>query len=327
MTRVVFMGSPDFALPSLRRLLGDGYEVVGVYTQPDREAGRGRALTPPPVKQLALEAGLPVFQPPGLRREAAVEEVRELRPDVIVVAAFGQLLRRPVLDIPPFGVLNVHASLLPRWRGAAPVQAAILAGDAETGVTIMRIDEGLDTGALLSRRATSISPYDTGGALTDRLAELGADLLAETLPRWLAGAITPEPQDAERATYAPRLDKDAGRLDWTRPAADLWRQVRAYTPWPGAFTALHGQPLRLHECWPLAGGGEAPAGTVVALPAGLAAAVPVERPRAAFAIQTGDGLLAPLKLQRAGKRALFAEEFLRGERGLLGARLGAETAP
>ena len=322
MARVVFMGSPDFALPTLRRLVDDGYEIAGVYTQPDREAGRGRALTPPPVKGFALERGLPVYQPASLRREAAVEELRALAPDVIVVAAYGQILRRPVLDIPPFGVLNVHASLLPRWRGAAPVQAAILAGDRETGVTIMQIAEGLDTGPLLTRRTTRISELDTAGTLTPRLAEMGADLLVETLPAWLTGEITPEPQDEARASYAPRVEKESGRLDWVLPAADLWRRVRAYTPWPGAFTLLRGELLRLHEVWPIPGEELAPPGTVVPLPPDAREAVPLERPHAAFAVQTGEGLLLPLKLQRAGRRALFAAEFLRGERDLIGARLG-----
>ena len=337
MARIVFMGSPDFALSSLRRLIADGHEIAGVYTQPDREAGRGRALTPPPVKVLALEHGLPVYQPPSLRRETAVAELRALQPEVIIVAAFGQILRRAVLDIPPFGVLNVHASLLPRWRGAAPVQAAILAGDRETGVTIMQIDEGLDTGPMLTRRSAPISDFDNAGTLTERLAEMGADLLAETLPAWLEEELTPEPQDDALATYAPRVEKDAGRLDWALPAVELWRRVRAYHPWPGAFTTLRGEPLRLHEAWPIAGQratgppqaeqwGEARSGIVpgrvVTLPPGAAEAAPPERPRPAFAIQTGEGLLLPLKLQRAGRRALFAEEFLRGERDFIGSRLG-----
>lgn len=334
MARIVFMGSPDFALPTLRRLIADGHEIAGVYTQPDREAGRGRVLTPPPVKELALECGLPVFQPPSLRREPAVAQLRALRPQVIVVAAFGQILRRPVLELPPFGVLNVHASLLPRWRGAAPVQAAILAGDRETGISIMRIDEGLDTGPVLARRTTPISDFDTGGGLTHRLAELGAELLAETLPAWLDGAITPEPQDVAVATYAARVEKDAGRLEWTLPARELWLRVRAYNPWPGAFTSLHGSPLRIHEAWPLPRGAEdraaaaaptessLPAGVIVPLPPGAADAVPPQRPRAAFGITTGDGLLLPLTLQRAGKRPLFAEEFARGERELIGTPLG-----
>ena len=322
MARVVFMGSPDFAVPPLERLIADGHEIAGVYTQPDREAGRGRTLTPPAVKVAAEARGLPVFQPPSLRREAAVAALRALQPDVIVVAAFGQILRRPVLDLPPYGVLNVHASLLPRWRGASPVQAAILTGDAETGVAIMQLDEGMDTGPVLARRATPIADSDTAGALTERLAHLGAGLLAETLPAWLEGTITPEDQDASLATYAPRVEKDAGRLDWSLPAIDLWRRVRAFNPWPGAFTMLRDDLLRLHEAWPVAVALDAQPGSVVALTPEITALAPPERPRPAFAVQTGDGVLLPLKLQRAGKRALFAEEFVRGERGFIGLCLG-----
>lgn len=322
MTRLVFMGSPEFAAPSLGRLIEDGYEIAGVYTQPDREAGRGRALTPPPVKVFALEHGLPVFQPASLRREAALAELRALAPELIVVAAYGQILRRPVLDLPEYGVINVHASLLPRWRGAAPVLAAILAGDAESGVSIMQIDEGLDTGPVLARRTIPIDAFVTGGELTRLIAEEGADLLGETLPAWLEEEITPEPQDEARATYAPRIEKDAGRLDWSLPAVELWRRVRAYNPWPSAFTSLHGDMLRIHEAWPLPDAGDGEPGDIVPLTPAMRDAAPPERPRPAFGVRSGDGILLPLKLQRAGKRALFAEEFFRGERGLVGARLG-----
>jgi methionyl-tRNA formyltransferase len=321
-TRLVFMGSPEFAVPSLGRLIEDGNEIVGVYTQPDREAGRGRALTPPPVKAFALERGLPVFQPVSLRREAALAELRALAPELIVVAAYGQILRRPVLELPEYGVINVHASLLPRWRGAAPVLAAILAGDAQSGVSIMRIDEGLDTGPVLARRAIPIDAFVTGGELTRLIAEEGADLLGGTLPAWLEEEITPEPQDETVATYAPRIEKDAGRLDWTLPAVELWRRVRAYNPWPSAFTSLHGDMLRIHEAWPVPDAADGEPGAIVPLTAAMRDAAPPERPRPAFGVRTGDGILLPLKLQRSGKRALFAEEFLRGERGLVGARLG-----
>jgi methionyl-tRNA formyltransferase len=316
------MGSPDFAVPSLRRLVEDGYDVVGVYTQPDREAGRGRVVTPPPVKQYALEQGLAVFQPPSLRRTEALEGLRALAPEIIIVAAFGQILRRPVLELPAHGVLNVHASLLPRWRGAAPVVAAILAGDEETGVSIMQVDEGLDTGPVVSRRAVPITRIDTGGGLTDRLARLGADLLSDTLPAWLDGEIVPEAQDNARATYAPRIEKDAGHIDWSLPAVEIWRRVRAFNPWPGAFTFLHGHQIRIHDAWPLPEGPPAQPGMVVLLTDEMVHAVPAELPRAAFAIGAGAGLLVPLKLQRAGKRALFAQEFARGEHDLIGATLG-----
>lgn len=322
MARIVFMGSPDFAVPSLERLLADGHEVAGVFSQPDREAGRGRALTAPPVKAVAVRWSLPVFQPERLRGPDTLSLLQSLAPDLIVVAAYGKILRPEVLALPPHGVLNVHASLLPRWRGASPIQAAIAAGDDVTGVCIMLVGEGLDTGPVLSRRTVAIGPHDTAGTLTDRLAETGAALLAETLPRWLAGELVPEPQDETVATYAPRIEKDAGRIEWNRSALAIWRQVRACNPWPMAYT-LHGElPLRIHEAWPLPGAHRAEPGAVVPLQPGDAASAPAERPRPAFAVQTGDGLLLPLLAQRPGKRALFAEEFLRGERGLIGARLG-----
>jgi methionyl-tRNA formyltransferase len=322
MARIVFMGSPDFAVPSLRALVAAGHDVEAVVTQPDREAGRGRRLVPPAVKVAAQEMKLPVLQPPSLRRPDAVATLTALQPAVIVVAAFGQILRPNVLGIPPKGVLNVHASLLPRWRGASPVTAAILAGDAQTGVSIMLMDEGLDTGPVLATRATPIDDFDTGGTLTDRLATLGAEVLVATLPAWLAGDLPPRPQDGSIATYAPRLDKESGRIDWSSAAVDIWRQVRAFTPWPGAYTTSGDVMLKLLEAWPLAGFVVEPPGTVVPLPWGAVDAVPATRPRPAFAVATGDGFLLPLTVQRAGKRPVYAEEFLRGERGLLGRRLG-----
>jgi methionyl-tRNA formyltransferase len=322
MARIVFMGSPDFAVPSLRALAAAGHEIVAVVTQPDREGGRGRRLLPPAVKTAALALGLPVLQPPTLRRPEVVAELTALAPDLIVVAAYGQILRPTVLAIPQHGVLNVHASLLPRWRGASPVAAAIAAGDDIAGVSIMLMDEGLDTGPVLAVCETPITARDTGGTLTERLAVLGAELLAETVPRWLAGAITPRPQDDARATYAPRLEKSAGRINWHEPAAVIWRKVRAYTPWPGAYTEYEGEPLRITAAWPLTQTVTGEPGHVVSLPPGAERVVPSDLGRPAFAVITGDGLLAPLTLQRAGRRALPAAEFLRGERGLIGRRLG-----
>src|ERR1051326_976946 len=214
MTRVVFMGSPDFSLPTLKAL-AQNYEVIGVVTQPDRAAGRGRELKPPPVKVLAQEFSLPIIQPEKLRQPEALEQLRLWNPDLIVVAAFGQILRKDVLDLPRFGCINVHASLLPRWRGAAPINAAILAGDEETGVTIMRMDVGLDTGPILAKRSIRLQPDDTAGSGFQTLSTLGADLLIETLPRWIAGEIQPQAQDDSLATYAPMLKKEEGKLDFT----------------------------------------------------------------------------------------------------------------
>jgi methionyl-tRNA formyltransferase len=224
-----------------------------------------------------------------------------------------------VLDVPPKGILNVHASLLPRHRGAAPVAAAILAGDAETGVTIMQVELAMDAGPLLAERAIPISDSDTTGTLTARLAEEGADLLLTVLPGWLSGTLQARPQDDALATYAPPLRKEHALIDWNRPAVDIWRQVRAYSPWPVAFTTLRGQPLRILEAWPLAAeAGEAP-GSVVPCPAPAAES---EAPEAAFAVQTGQGLLGIVRLQRAGRRAMTSAEFLRGERELIGKRVG-----
>jgi len=322
--RVVFMGTPDFALPSLRGLVEGGYNIVGVYTRPDRLAGRGRALTPPAVKTAALDYGLPVFQPPGLRRPEAVEELTSLKPDVIVVCAFGVILRQPVLDIPAKGVLNVHPSLLPRHRGASPIAAAILAGDEQTGVTIMLIDPGMDSGPILSQRAIAISPWDTGGSLGERLAEVGAELLLEVLPRWLADEIEPQPQDDSLATQCSLLSKEAGAIDWNLPAIDIWRRVRAFNPRPGAFTTLAGQTLLIWEAWPLSVGGAGEPGTVLPLTPEQRQMLPSEvGEKETLAVQTGEGLLAILRLQRAGRRSLTAAEFIRGQRDLFGRRLGS----
>jgi methionyl-tRNA formyltransferase len=323
--RIVFMGSPDFALPTLRRLLESGHEVVAVYTQPDRPAGRGRALQAPPAKRLALAHDVPVFQPARVSAPDSVQELARLAPDLIAMAAYGQILKQPLLDVPRRGVLNVHASLLPRHRGAAPVAAAILAGDEETGVTILQTELALDAGPILAQRRVPIAPHDTTGTLIERLAEEGADLLMEVLPAWLDGSLAPTPQDESGATYAPTLRKEDGRVDWGLPAEDIWRRVRAFAPWPGAFTYLDGQALRLLDTWPLAAGDEGqpaglparPAGTVVPCPPGADLSG-----EAGFAVVTGRGLLAIVRLQLAGRRALPAADFLRGQRGLMGKRLG-----
>lgn len=308
--RIVFMGTPAFALPSLEALIRQ-YSVVGVVTQPDREAGRGHVLTPPPVKTAALEHGLPVIQPKTLRDPAAVEQLRAWAPDVIVVAAFGQLLRPNVLEIPPRGCLNVHASLLPKYRGAAPIPAAILAGDEVTGITIMRIDPGLDTGPILAQRAEPIRPDDTAGTLAVRLARLGAALLLEVLPGWLAGEIQEMPQDDAAATFAPPIRKQDGLLDWARPAAELERKIRAFSPWPGAFTTLGSAVLHVRSAALAEETVSGQPGQVVPLAGGR------------IGVVTGDGVLELKEVQLAGKRAMPAAEFARGRRDFIGARLGA----
>jgi len=240
------MGSPDFALHTLRALHED-YPVAGVVTQPDRAAGRGRELRSPPVKMLALELGIPVIQPEKLREPEAMEQLRAWSPDVIVVAAFGQILRQDVLDLPAFGCINVHASLLPRWRGAAPINAAILHGDEETGITIMKMDIGLDTGPILSQRSVRIKPDETAGSLFETLSQLGADALLETLPGYFAGEIAPRPQPEDGATYAGMLKKQEGELDFSQTAAELERKVRAFNPWPGTYFDWDGGRLKVHK--------------------------------------------------------------------------------
>jgi methionyl-tRNA formyltransferase len=313
--RIVFMGSPAFALPSLRALVESGVgEVVAVYTPPDREAGRGRVPQPPPVKGLAQEYGLPVCQPRNFRSEEPVAKLRAWAPDVIIVAAYGQILPRSVLAVPTRGLLNVHASLLPRWRGAAPIAHAILAGDRETGVTIMEIVPALDAGPIVSQRPVTISDEDTAGSLSERLANVGAALLIETLPGWYAGEIVPQPQDDSLATYAPPLTKEDGLIDWTEPAIQIWRRVRAYNPWPVARAILpSGEPLSILQARPLDWPAGSPPGTVLPAPSGTI--------EGGFVITAGSGAILPLLVQRAGRRPLPAADFLRGQRGLLGSRL------
>jgi methionyl-tRNA formyltransferase len=293
--RIVFMGSPDFALPTLRAL-HEHFDVVGVVTQPDRPAGRGRDLRPPDVKVLAQELGLPLIQPKTLKDPAAMAQLTAWSPDVIVVAAFGQILRENVLTLPEYGCVNVHASLLPRWRGAAPVQAAVLHDD-RTGVTIMQMDKGLDTGPILSQRSMDIPVEMTAGILFDELARMGADLLVETLPAYLSGEITPQAQDDSLSTYAPRLKKSDGELDFSQPAAYLARMVRAYNPWPGAYQFLDGARLKVYRAHAIPGAAQPGERLIVdGLPAW----------------GTGEGLLVLDEVQLAGRGRVNGEAFLHG---------------
>jgi methionyl-tRNA formyltransferase len=298
-TRIVFMGSPEFSLPSLSAL-AEHYRVVGVVTQPDRPAGRGRELKPPPVKSLAMELGIPVIQPRRLKDVATMQQLRAWAPELIVVAAFGQILKPAVLDLPSHGCVNVHASLLPRWRGAAPIQAAILHGDAEMGITLMRMDPGLDTGPILSQRAIPIQPDDTAGSLGEKLAQIGAELLIDTLPGYLSGDINPEAQDDSASTYAPMLAKEKGRLDPAQPAEQLARQVRAFNPWPGATLDLDKQRLKVQRAHALDGPTQSPGARLVY------AGQP--------ALTTGAGLLVLDEVQPPGKRPMSGADFLRGAR-------------
>lgn len=305
------MGTPEFAVPALERLLEAGYPVAAVYTQPDTPAGRGRALSPSPVKKLALAKGLTVMQPVSLKPAEEVERLRSFAPEAIVVAAYGQLLSPSVLSIPPKGCLNVHPSLLPRYRGPSPVSAALLAGDTETGVSIMLLDAGMDTGPILAQEKVAISPQDTTGSLLARLAQAGAELLVDTLGHWLKGEIVPKPQEEALASYSRLLTKEEGEIDWHKPARELWLRVRAFTPWPGCYTSWEGKRLKILEAAPLAQEGVG-VGRVVAIP---------PRSGAVVGVGTGKEVLGLLQLQIEGKKAMSAEEFLRGQRTFLGALL------
>ncbi len=312
--RLVFMGSPEFAVLPLEYLIRNHCHIVAVYTQPDHPAGRGRALLPSPVKRTATAWKLPVVQPVSLKRPEAVAELESFHPDVIVVAAFGQILSNSVLAIPRYGCLNIHPSLLPKFRGASPVAAAILAEDEFTGVSIMLMDEGLDTGPVLARAQIPIFGMDTSGTLMYKLSRIGAQLLLEILPRWLKGELTPCPQEGALASYCRPISKEAGEIDWQMAAASIWRRVRAYSPWPGSFTSWQGKRLKVIEAVPLAGEAGVRVGQVVALAGGEAAP--------AFGVTTGEGILGVLKLQLAGKRVTRAADFLLGQRGFVGAQLG-----
>jgi methionyl-tRNA formyltransferase len=309
--RLVFMGTPDFAVPILDSLAHRGHEIAAVYTQPDRPAGRGRGIALSPVKKKALEDGLVVRQPVSLRQLEEVQTLAGLRPDVVVVAAYGKLLPQSVLDIPRFGCLNVHPSLLPRHRGPSPVAGAILAGDEVTGVSIMLLDEGMDTGPVLTQEKVPVSPQDTTGSLTAKLSEIGARLLTQTLPLWTEGKILPRPQENEEATYSKAITKESGRIDWQLPALDIWRQVRAFQPWPGCGTTWKGRLLKIIEAVPLPGVGEA----------GMVSAIKGSQSAAPIGVQTGDGILGLLHVQMEGKRVMPAEDFLRGQADFLGAVL------
>jgi methionyl-tRNA formyltransferase len=316
--RIVFLGSPSFAIPSLRALADSRHEVVAVVSQPDRPAGRGRSPTPPPAKTFALERGLTVLQPANVNDPAALAAIGALAPDLLVVAAYGQILRQALLDLPRRGALNVHASLLPRHRGAAPIAAAILAGDAVTGVTIMEVVRALDAGPIVSAREEPISAHDSAGSLEARLAESGAALLAAVLDDWAAGRLVATPQDEAQSTYAPTIKRQDALIDWSLPAVAIWRRVRAYNPWPGAYTPWRGEDLRVLEAWPLGGDTGCAPGTVLDVePLPAEAGSPPT-----FAVQAGEGRLAVVRAQRPGRQAIEGGQLLRGARGLLGDVLG-----
>lgn len=308
--RIIFAGTPEFAAKALAALLNTPHEIVAVFTQPDRPAGRGRQLKPGPVKQLALEHQLPVLQPVSLKTPESMQQLKGLEADVMVVAAYGLLLPAQVLKLPRYGCLNIHASLLPRWRGAAPIQRAILAGDTQTGITIMQMDTGLDTGAMLLKKSCTITPEDTGASLHDRLAELGAEAIVEALAQLPDLKLTP--QDESQVTYAKKLSKSEAQIDWHRSAEDIARQVRAYNPWPVAQTSANGQTLRIWAAEELTLQEDAAAGQIIRLN------------KQGIDVACGKGMLRITRLQPAGSKPMDVAAFLNGRPDMLaqGLQLG-----
>ena len=318
MLRIVFMGTAELACASLQTLAENNqFEVVAVVTQPDKPKGRDLKLQPSAVKELALQKNLPVLQPQRARHESFIRELRHLAPDLIVVAAYGQILPQTILDLPRYGALNVHTSLLPKYRGAAPIQWAIIDGEKETGVTIMKMDAGLDTGDILTTATTPIAANDNSQTLHDRLAKMGADLLVKTIPEYVAGKITPLKQPSDGATYARKIEKQDGQLDFTQPATVLWNRIRGFTPWPGAFTfqSVDGKP-RLLKVWQA---------EVEQNQSGTAGTV-LQADKTGVVVACGDKALRILTLQREGGRRLTAQEFVSGNLIHVGEKLSAPAA-
>jgi methionyl-tRNA formyltransferase len=302
--RIVYMGTPQFAVSPLRVLAAEGYEIAGVVTRTDKPAGRGRSLTAPPVKSAAVEMRLPVYQPKRVRETAFIDQLRSINPEVIIVAAYGQILPPEILTLPKFGCINIHASLLPSYRGAAPINWAIIKGEKETGITIMQMDEGMDTGAVLMQERIIIDPADTAGSLMEKLATVGAKLISTALPLIVDGRLLPLMQDSSRATSAPLLKKEDGLIDWKIPALDIYNRVRGLSPWPGAYTFLDGKTIKIIAAEAVGGVGE---------PGML-----YEKDKRMLETGTGKGLLRIVSIQPEGKRPMTAGDFLRGHRGLAG---------
>ncbi len=300
--RIIFAGTPDFAARHLDALLTSGHQIVGVFTQPDRPAGRGKKLMPGPVKVLAETHGLPVFQPASLRPEENQKLVADLNADVMVVVAYGLILPKAVLDMPRLGCVNVHGSLLPRWRGAAPIQRALWAGDAETGVTIMKMDVGLDTGDMLYKLACPITAEDTSATLYDKLADLGPQGLIETLQQLADNTTTPEVQDEAQVTYAEKLSKEEARIDWSLSAAQLERCIRAFNPWPMSWLMIDEQPVKVWKASVINGNASAEPGTII------------DASKNGIQVATGEGILNLESLQPAGKKAMSAQDLLNSRR-------------
>jgi methionyl-tRNA formyltransferase len=304
--KLIYMGTPQFAVQPLRALAEAGHEVLGVVTRIDKPAGRGRSLTAPPVKTASAEMNLPVYQPKRVREPAFIEQLRTIGPEVIVVAAYGQILPKEILTLPKYGCINIHASLLPLYRGAAPINWAIIRGEQETGITIMQMDEGMDTGAVLLQERVPIDATDTTGTLLVKLSSLGAKLITTALPLIVDGKLPPIAQDSSQATLAPILKKEDGLIDWGLTAVEIGNRVRGLSPWPGAYTFLEGKIVKLIASEPIAGSGEP--------------GVLYEKDKNTLEVGTGSGLLRIVTLQPEGKKSMTAAEFLRGHRGIAGKR-------
>ncbi len=305
--KLVYMGTPQFAVQPLRALAASGHEIVGVVTRIDKPSGRGKILTSPPVKQVAAEMMLPLFQPRRVREPEFIATLKSLNIDAIVVAAYGQILPKEILTLPKFGCINIHASLLPLYRGAAPINWAIMRGDVETGITVMQMDEGMDTGAMLLQESLPIGPKDTAGSMLEKLSSLGARLITQALLLIATGSIVPRAQDNSKATLAPPLKKEDGFIDWRLSAAEIHNRVRGMSPWPGAYAYLDGKMIKILESEAIIGKGEP--------------GVLFEADRGALAVGTGSGLLRIVALQPEGKKPMTTADYLRGHHGLVGKKL------
>ena len=314
--RVVFMGTPEFSVPILSQLIVNKYNVVAVYTQPDRPQGRGRRLIPSAVKQEALKHHLEVQQPAKLRETTAQLYLTELHPDIIIVASYGQILPQQILDIPRFGCLNVHPSMLPLYRGSSPISTAILNGDAETGVTVMLMDAGLDTGPILTQTTVAIETTDTSITLSSKLAAIGASLLIDTIPGWINNQIQPVPQDDTRATFTHTITKQEGKINWNLSSVEIWRQVRAFQPWPGSYTSWQKKVFKIIDAFPIENyDNDMEPGTIIALN---------HISGADAGVITGKGVLALKQVQHEGKRPVSISDFLQGHKEFIGTRLGEQ---
>jgi methionyl-tRNA formyltransferase len=311
MTKIVFMGTPDFSVPILQQLIKDGYDVIGVVTQPDRPVGRKKVLTPPPVKVEALKHSIPVFQPEKIRQEEELEKILSLNPDLIVTAAFGQILPNKLLEAPKYGCINVHASLLPELRGGAPIHYAIMQGKQKTGVTIMYMVEKLDAGDILTRIEVPIAEEDNVGTLHIKLSTAGAKLLAETLPLLLEGRLTPKPQNNEEATFAANIKREQEKINWTKTGEEIFNHIRALNPWPVAFTTVNGQVLKIWRSEKVSGQKMEVPGTIINIESD------------GFSVSTGnETAIKIIELQPSGKTKMMSDQFLRGSKISIGTKLG-----